>query len=334
MNHLTPDRLEEILELAPTVRIAVIGDLMLDTYLIGSVSRISPEAPVPVVTVREEQHALGGAANVAANVVAIGAQCTAVGFVGLDSPGDAMVSMLTMLPVRALLVERSDRITTTKTRVMAGTHQVVRYDRERDDCLPDACLDGISASIPAALEDADALVLADYNKGVLAPRVIRAAVEAARRRGIPVIVDPKLRNVFDYRGATLMKPNVFELVRAIGATVESLDDASLEEARTRFGCAHLLVTLGAEGMALSSEGMPAMRIPSVARGVLDVSGAGDTVSACMAIAVAAGASMQEAAVFANLAAGIEVGKRGVSTVKPDELRDVVRLEVGEPAGVP
>lgn len=326
INSLTPERLDAILERAREIRIAVIGDVMLDTYLAGSVSRISPEAPVPVVHIDDEHHALGGAANVAANVADLGAGCTLVGFVGEDLSGATIGKLIKQLPgavVDSRLVRRSDRPTTTKTRVMARTQQIVRFDREREDEFAEDCLSEICEQIEIAVDGANAVVLEDYNKGVLSPKVIRAAMGHASRRGLPVIVDPKFRHIFEYRGATVFKPNVLELTGAIGSEVRADDDEWLEEVRVRFQCEHLLVTLAEHGMALKSAQTGTLRIPAVAREVYDVSGAGDTVTACLAVGLAAGATIAEAAVMANYAAGIEVTKRGVATVTGEELRAAV-----------
>ena len=326
MERLTRARLEEILERGRGLRVAVVGDLMLDVYLVGAVSRISPEAPVPVVHVTEERTALGGAANVAANVAALGAACDLVGYVGIDAAGAHIRRELAELDggtVTARLVERSDRPTTTKTRVVARQQQVVRFDRERDDDLPDECAAELCEHIRAAVAASDALVLEDYNKGVLVPAVIRTALEAAEAAGIPSVVDPKFRNFFAFRGATVFKPNAVELGTAMGGPVRAGDDEWLEHARTTAGARHLLLTLGEDGMALRSEGGTSFRIPTQAREVYDVSGAGDTVTAFLAVSLAAGATIEEAAILANLAAGIEVGKPGVATVTPDELRSML-----------
>jgi D-beta-D-heptose 7-phosphate kinase/D-beta-D-heptose 1-phosphate adenosyltransferase len=326
MQAISLERLDQILARAGQVRAAVIGDLMLDVYLSGAVSRISPEAPVLVVHVQEEQLALGGAANVAANVVRLGAACDVIGFVGSDVGGQAIRASLASLDggtVRPLLVERDNRPTTTKTRVMARKQQVVRFDREHDHDLPADCADELCARIRDSLADADVVILEDYNKGVLTPPVIRTALDAAAERGIPVVVDPKFRNIFAYAGATLFKPNAFEITAALGTPLRAEDDDWLEDARLRFGCDHLLVTLGEDGMALRSDDGETLRVPAVARVVFDVSGAGDTVIACIAVAIAAGANIREAAVIANYAAGIEVAKPGVATVSPDELREAI-----------
>jgi len=326
MERLTRARLDEILEKSRGLRVAVVGDVMLDVYLVGAVSRISPEAPVPVVHVTEERFALGGAANVAANVAALGAECHLVGYVGTDEAGRHIREALAELDggrVHPRLVERPHRPTTTKTRVVARHQQVVRFDREHADDLPDDCADELCAAVREAVEFCDALVLEDYNKGVLVPSVIRAALDAAAEAGIPSVVDPKFRNFMAFGGATVFKPNALELGAALGSHVRPDDDAWLEDARARVDAEHLLLTLGEDGMALRSKDAPTFRIPTVAREVFDVSGAGDTVTAFVAIALAAGATMREAATLANLAAGIEVGKPGVAVVTPDELREMV-----------
>lgn len=323
MRVLPERRLDELLEAASKQRVVVIGDVMLDVYLTGDALRISPEAPVPVVHVTAERYALGGAANVAGNVCALGADCVLIGCTGEDIAGDQVRHALqnSHACLDARLPRIADRPTTTKTRVMARHQQVVRYDREEIADLGSEALDELIALAREAIADAGAVILEDYNKGVLAPPVIRAAIEAANAAGIPSVADPKFRHFFEYRGTTVFKPNVHELSAALGTTGLSFGDAEMKQARERIGCEHLLVTLGERGMAVHSAGGAALRIPALAREVFDVSGAGDTVSAFLAVALASGATIEEAAVFANLAAAIEVSKQGVATVTPDELRE-------------
>jgi D-beta-D-heptose 7-phosphate kinase/D-beta-D-heptose 1-phosphate adenosyltransferase len=206
---------------------------------------------------------------------------------------------------------------------VARKQQVVRFDREHDHDLPEPTVDELTQLVRESVTEADVLVLEDYNKGVLTPRLIRTAIEAATEKGMPVVVDPKFRNFFEYRGATVFKPNALELGAALGSPVRADEDAWLATARERLACTHLLVTLGEAGMVVRSDNGETTRIPALAREVFDVSGAGDTVTAFVAVALGGGADIREAAILANLAAAIEVGKPGVATVSPQELRDLV-----------
>lgn len=323
------DRFIALLEAAATRRVAVVGDAMLDVYLVGDVERISPEAPVPVVRVRERRFALGGAANVVQNVRALGAHCSLVGTVGSDPGGRQLRAMLDGIRAEQCLVEVA-RPTTTKTRVVARSQQMVRVDEEDDGDLRGADIERLLAAVDAEVGQADALVLEDYNKGVLVGAVIERAIAAARARGIPIVVDPKYRNFFLYRGATVFKPNRRELEAALGAAFDLEHPETLPKTFDRLGVEHLLLTLGEHGMALISAGgsggktgTPAVvkRIPTMAREVYDVVGAGDTVTAYLAAILAAGGSAAEAAVVANYAAGVEVGKLGAATVSREEVLD-------------
>jgi D-beta-D-heptose 7-phosphate kinase/D-beta-D-heptose 1-phosphate adenosyltransferase len=302
------------------VRVVVLGDAMLDRYLLGDTDRLSPEAPVPVVTVRQARAALGGAANVAANVAAIGARCHLVATAGADLHGRAFREALgnAGLDDRTVLTVEG-RPTTTKTRVMARGQQVVRIDEEVDAPLEPAALERITALLHEVLADADALLLEDYNKGLLAAPLIVAAIAAALRRGMPVVVDPKYRHFFEYAGATVFKPNRRELEAALGAAVDLEHRDALPRALERLKVDNLLLTLGPDGMVLVTKAQEIFHLPSIAREVYDVSGAGDTVTAWVGTALAAGATLVEAATLANYAAGIEVGKAGVATVSPAEI---------------
>jgi len=313
------DRLIQLLDRMKSRRIVVIGDVMLDRYLLGDTNRVSPEAPVPVITVRETRSALGGAANVAANVSAIGASCRLVGAVGDDSHAREIRAELAAAGLDDHLVEISGRPTTTKTRVLARSQQVVRIDEETESPLEGQDQEWLISAALTALADADALVLEDYNKGALTEALITAAMAAARRRGIPVVVDPKFRNFFAYRGATVFKPNRRELEAALGATLDLSGENALQEARARLEVDNLLLTLGSDGMVLVTNDQAVTHIASLAREVFDVSGAGDTVTAWVATALAAGATIREAANLANYAAGLEVAKAGVATVSPGEV---------------
>jgi D-beta-D-heptose 7-phosphate kinase/D-beta-D-heptose 1-phosphate adenosyltransferase len=292
---------------------------MLDVYLRGDVERISPEAPVPVVRVRERKFALGGAANVAQNVAALGAHAELVAVVGNDANAASLKSMLKKLKAETRSLVEVERPTTTKTRVLARVQQVVRFDEEDDADLKGAEVSRVLEAVEKAVTQADALVLEDYNKGVLVPAVIRAAIDAATARGIPVVVDPKFRNFFAYKGATIFKPNRRELESALGATMDIDHPETLPAMLERLGVAHVLLTLGERGMVLVSGDGKTMRVPTTAREVYDVVGAGDTVTAYLATMLAAGATVPEAAMIANFAAGVEVGKLGAATVSGDEV---------------
>jgi rfaE bifunctional protein kinase chain/domain len=325
VNRLEPEWLDVLLERARQIRVLVVGDLMLDVYLRGSASRISPEAPVPVVRVRERWSTLGGAANVARNVVELGAACELVGCVGADEAGTQLLAEVERAGIGARgITVVADRPTTVKTRLVARNQQIARFDSEVEDDLEGGSADALIAAIDELAAGADVIVLEDYDKGVLTRAVSAAALEAARRRGVPVVVDPKERHFFDYAGATVFKPNLVELTTALRAPVHADDPRWMEETRRRLGCRNLLVTLGEDGLALATEAGEFVRVPTVARSVYDVSGAGDTVTAVVAVALAAGATLPEAAVLANHAAGIQVGKAGVSAVSADELRATVR----------
>jgi rfaE bifunctional protein kinase chain/domain len=318
---LSRDRLVQLLEDARGKRIVVVGDAMLDVYLSGDVDRISPEAPVPVVRVRERRHALGGAANVAQNVVAIGARCSLVAAVGADRGAEILRGMFDALSIGTTSLVTVERGTTQKTRIVARSQQLLRVDEEEDADLAGTDMELVLNAVHEAVADADAVVLEDYNKGILVPSVIRAAIDLGRARDLPIIVDPKFKNFFEYRGASVFKPNRRELEAALGAAVDVDHPDAVPAVLQRLGVEHILLTLGDRGMALFSAGGEVARVPTVAREVYDVVGAGDTVTAYLASILAAGGSVLEAAVVANIAAGIEVGKLGAVSVTAEEVLD-------------
>jgi rfaE bifunctional protein kinase chain/domain len=317
---LSRDHLEQLFAKMAARHVVVVGDAMLDIYLAGDADRISPEAPVPVVTVHTRRYALGGAANVAANVAAVGAECRLVAVVGDDARGDSLRAELAQnrLADRHIVVAAA-RPTTSKTRVTARGQQVVRIDEEVEDEIPAKTENQLLGQLDAVMADADAILLEDYNKGTLTPAVIERAMTLARKRGIPIVVDPKFKHFFAYRGATLFKPNRRELEQAMGATLDLAHPDALPTTLEKLGVDNLLLTLGAEGMVLVTKDRQISRIPTMAREVFDVSGAGDTVTAWVGTALAAGASVRDAAQVANYAAGVEVGKSGVATVSPREV---------------
>jgi D-beta-D-heptose 7-phosphate kinase/D-beta-D-heptose 1-phosphate adenosyltransferase len=320
---LSRARLTELLDRARGKRVLVIGDAMLDVYLIGDVERISPEAPVPVVRVRHRSHALGGAANVAQNVVAIGASCRLVATVGGDRAGETLRLMLRELGAEEAGLVTIDRATTQKTRIIARSQQLARVDEEEDADLEAADVEALMDRIRSSIEATDAVVIEDYNKGVLVPAVITEIMRLANDRSLPVVVDPKYRNFFLYRGAAIFKPNRRELEAAVGATVDLDHPTAMPSLLEKLGARHLLLTLGERGMLLASGDGSLERVPTVAREVYDVVGAGDTVTAYLATMLAANATALEAAVIANVAAGIEVGKLGAASVSRDELVEYV-----------
>ncbi len=317
---LTRDRLVHLIQRMRDSRVVIVGDIMLDRYLVGDTERLSPEAPVPVVTVRERHARLGGAANVAMNVAALGARSLLVGVVGDDGDGATIRQELAVARLDdRYVLSVAGRPTTSKTRIISRAQQIVRIDDEVESLLDGSDLERLIKVTRDALADADALLLEDYNQGALPPKLIAAVMEIARRRGIPIVVDPKFRQFFEYAGATVFKPNRRELESALGAAVDLKNGNALPEVLARLKVDNLLVTLGAEGMVLVMKDGSLTHIPSIARSIYDVSGAGDTVTAWMGAALAAGASVREAAQLANYAAGVEVGKAGVATVSPEEV---------------
>ena len=304
----------------------VIGDLILDRYVSGPAVGISPEAPVPVVQVEKEWAGVGGAANVAANLVALGAHCDLVGCVGDDDAGRELRMRLEELGVGIDgVVESGERRTTVKTRVLAGHQQIVRIDRERSEDVGSDIVRRLRDKTRAGLASCASVVLEDYDKGVLVPEVIQEALGGARSRGTPVIVDPKRRRFFAYATATVFKPNAKELEDALGEPLRPEDSAWMERVRTRLDCEHLLLTLGGRGMALCSSGKGTTLFPTSDQAVFDVSGAGDTVTAVISLAAALGAPMPDAAALANLAAAVQVSKPGVATVSKVELLEHVSV---------
>ncbi len=313
-------------------RIVVVGDLMLDRYLWGKVERISPEAPIPVLHLQRETEVLGGAANVAHNLVGLGAQVAIAGVVGSDDAGTNLKQALTVAQIDQLAVPTlTDRPTTCKTRVMGHRQQMLRIDHE--NCRPlssfaeaqlrDACV--------AALPTTDALLLSDYAKGVLSESLCATLIEQARAHGVPVLVDPKGRDFARYRGATLITPNRTELAQALGLAASDLP-ALLEagaKARIHWALDWLVVTLGELGLALIGD-HGITQLPAQAREVFDVSGAGDTVIAVLTVALSAGLSVADGAQLANLGAGVVVSRVGTAPLTHAELQTALTGETAHP----
>lgn len=295
---------------------------MLDEFIWGDVSRISPEAPVPVVWERRHSFMPGGASNVASNIAGLGGEVVLGGVVGSDEASRRLKSLLKKrgIHLQHVLTDRH-RPTTLKTRVVAHQQQLVRIDRELQDPLPSPLLGRLLSSIRRTLRGVDAVIIEDYGKGVVTPHLIRKIVAFAKKYSRIVAVDPKEDHFERYRGVTLLTPNRKEAYGALGekdTTHLPLKKVGREILK-RLSCQAVLVTLGEEGMALFEKNGKMTHIPTVAQEVFDVSGAGDTVIATLTTALAAGASMRDAAFLANIAAGIVVGKVGIATVTVPEL---------------
>jgi D-beta-D-heptose 7-phosphate kinase/D-beta-D-heptose 1-phosphate adenosyltransferase len=319
---ISSDRIREVVEGIGRARVLVLGDIMVDEYLFGSVDRISPEAPVPVVEVTNTRTQVGGAANVAANIRALGDEPILVGAVGSD---DAAVTLCGLLKERSIspdsLVEDNSRPTTLKTRLIAHSQQVVRFDRERRDPLDDAVERAVLARIESQIDTIGALIVSDYGKGVIKPSLLKQVTDLCNERDIFIAVDPKETNFHNYRRVSLITPNHHEAGFAYGRKIQCEED--LQEVGqgllTKLEARSILVTRGPAGMSLFSVDAQPTHIPTFARQVFDVTGAGDTVIATFVSAVCAGATLPEAAVFANAGAGYTVREIGTSTVAKDQL---------------
>ncbi|MFG1411628.1 D-glycero-beta-D-manno-heptose-7-phosphate kinase [Xanthobacter sp. VTT E-85241] len=317
--------------------VAVIGDVMVDRYILGSVSRISPEAPVPVLLHGAERIVPGGAANVAANAAAMGAPIRLVGLVGADGEADQLRSALApyaLIDLSGLVVDAT-RPTVTKTRVMSGRQQIVRIDAEMSSPPSAAVEDALIAAASRAMASCSVVVLSDYAKGVLGDRVVAAVLAEARTLGVPVIVDPKRRTFEAYRGATLVTPNRRELSEATGLPDETDADAerAAQAASAQFG-GDVLVTRAEKGMTLWRRNGTVLHVPAEAREVFDVSGAGDTALAALALSLACGLALEASVPVANAAAAIAVAKLGTAVVTRAELTAALHRSVPqlEPAG--
>jgi len=318
---LAPARARSLLARMQGRRVIVVGDVMLDQFLWGRVGRISPEAPVPVVEIASETFHLGGAANVAGNVRALGGEALVAGVVGDDAGGARVRAALAAAGVEDGLAVVAGRPTTVKTRIIAHHQQVVRADREASGEVDGAAQRALLARVRAALPSAGAVILSDYHKGVITGTLVRAVTALARRRGVPVLVDPKVAHFGLYRRVSLVTPNQPEAEEASGLRIR--DEAGLraagERILRRLRCEAALITRGEHGMTLFEPGRRPLHIPTAAREVFDVTGAGDTVIATIALARCARASLADAARLANLAAGVVVGKVGTATATPAEV---------------
>jgi rfaE bifunctional protein kinase chain/domain len=309
-------------------RVLVLGDVMLDEFLWGRVSRISPEAPVPVVQVTGQSFHLGGAGNVAANLRSLGGGAVLAGVVGRDTAGQRVREALAAAGVDSRLVEVGrDRPTTVKTRIVAHGQQVVRADREDAAAVPAGAEAALVEWLRRDLPSCGALVISDYQKGVVTASLLKRVLPLARRHRVSVLVDPKVHHFRLYRGATVVTPNQLEAEHATGLPLRTPAEVAAAGRRilSLLGCRAVLVTRGEHGMSLLEQGRPPLHVPTAAREVFDVTGAGDSVIATMALALAAGATLPEAAVLANCAAGVVVGKVGTAQASPDEVLAAARV---------
>jgi D-beta-D-heptose 7-phosphate kinase/D-beta-D-heptose 1-phosphate adenosyltransferase len=318
---LDADRARDLVRRMRRLHVLVVGDVMLDRFLVGTVSRISPEAPVPVVRFRHEYSRLGGAANVAANLIALGGRVSLAGVIGRDDAGRRLRAQIEATGIASEgLVEDPGRVTTEKVRIVTERNQqVTRVDYEDETEIGAAVESQVLDRVRALAGAANALLVSDYLKGTITHGVMAGLVRL-RSAGVPLLVDPKIPHLDRYRGATLVTPNAHEAEAAAHRRIASDEDAQAvaAELRATVGCDAALITRGERGMWLSSAGAEG-GIPAAAREVSDVTGAGDTVVAVLALVLAAGATFSEAAILANHAAGIVVGRFGPATVSGDEL---------------
>jgi len=314
----------------PQAKILVIGDLIMDEFIWGKVERISPEAPVPVVNVSSESLRLGGAGNVLNNVHDLGSKTLVCGVIGNDEMGRKLIHQLRLMGINTegVIVEK-DRVTTVKTRVIAHNQQVVRFDRESRATMESTSLGRIISFMKEHLKELDAVIISDYQKGMVSQELLKEILPLLQESGKIICVDPKPKHFSLYQGITVITPNQNEASIGIGMEIEG------EEGLMRVGraildtlnCKMALITRGEEGMTLFEQGGRITHIPTVAREVYDVTGAGDTVISAFSLALAVGASPLEAAVIANYAAGIVISKLGTATANREELENAIKNKI-------
>lgn len=315
--------LNNILKEFKNKNILVLGDIMLDHYIWGKVDRISPEAPVPVLDVQKEEYRLGGAANVALNLKALGADAILCGVIGNDIPGGRIIDLLCKKDLTpGGIVINSKRATTLKTRIGASTQQIVRIDYENRLEISSNLEKQVMKKLNKLIIDADAIIIEDYNKGLLTETLIDYAIKLAHDSHIPVAVDPKQKNFFNYKNADVFKPNYSEMQKNLGLIFESETEFDKQAwlLKSKIKCKNLVITRGEKGLYIFSQDNKVHHIPTFAREVYDVSGAGDTVISTLTLALCAGCDIETAAVIANHAAGVVCGKMGTATATIKEIR--------------
>jgi len=322
MVDISNKRLDELKKNFDGKRIAVIGDMMLDGYFWGDVKRISPEAPVPVLEVEDEFFRFGGAANVALNILTLGGIPVPVGVIGKDTYGQIFSSLLNERNIdRQGIIIDEERPTTTKTRVIADSQHVVRIDKESKAYINKKIEEKISQFLANIIDSLDGIILQDYNKGILTPSLITKIISLANKKNVLITVDPKFDNFFEYKNVTVFKPNRIETETVLGTRIKDDKDISSagNELLNKLNSKYVLLTLGEGGIAVFNKDDAERRMPTKARKVADVSGAGDTVISTLTIGLASGANIYEACVLANYAAGIVCGEVGIVPIEKEKL---------------
>ena len=323
-------RLNELKKKFSGLKIAVIGDLMLDCYYWGSVKRISPEAPVPVVEVDNEFYRFGGAANVAYNLIKLGAYPLPFGVIGSDNFGSIFSSLLAEANISSdYLVCDETRPTTAKTRILAHNQHVLRIDKESTTSISRDIQAKLLRKFEESIDDIDGIILQDYNKGVLTPSLIKKIIAIANKKNKLITVDPKFHNFFSYKNVSVFKPNRKEAEDVLGMKIRTSQDVTEagKKLLVKLNAKHVLLTLGEGGIAVFEKGKEEKRMPTKARKVSDVSGAGDTVISTLTVALAAGANIYEASFLANYAAGIVCEEPGIVPIEIDKLFEIVEKEI-------
>ncbi|MCU7492839.1 MAG: D-glycero-beta-D-manno-heptose-7-phosphate kinase [Bacteroidota bacterium] len=329
MVKFSKERLEELKKNFEGKRIAVIGDMMLDCYFWGDVKRISPEAPVPVIEIDNEFYRFGGAANVALNILKLGGIPLPVGIIGYDNHGSIFTSLMEEAGIEAKGIIIDDtRPTTAKTRVIAQNQHIVRIDHECKDYIGKETEDRILKFVTDNIKDIDGIILQDYNKGVLTPVIIEEIINLSNKNNVIVNVDPKFNNFFNYKNVTVFKPNRKETEDAFGIRIRTEEDIhnAGNMLLDRLGSKYALLTLGEQGIAIFENGQNERRIPTKARKVADVSGAGDTVVSTLTVALTAGADICEASYLANYAGGLVCEEVGIVPIEADKLFEEVEKD--------
>ncbi len=321
-NMLSINRLIKTIERFNSVKILVLGDLMVDHYVFGETTRISPEAPVPVVDVISETFKLGGSANVANNILSLGGTVFPTGIVGADKNGSWLINEFKTHggDVSGIIVD-NNRPTTTKMRILVGHHQLLRVDYESREAVDSAYANQILNYIRNNINDIDCIVISDYDKGLITKNIIEALVNLKQEKGTKIIVDPKIEHFLDYKGVSIIKTNINNARKVLKMKVKG--ETGIRRIASKllaeFECDTVIITLGKDGLSLLKEDGQYVHIPALARAVYDITGAGDTVTAALALSTSTNASIVESALISNVAAAIKVGKVGTSIVTQDEL---------------